>query len=69
MKNNKDQERPTNPFESGVMVARLAASDTKETAKEPTQRHKGGKARAKALSAKKRSGIAKKAAMKRWEKK
>ena len=66
-KGPQGQKRPTNPIESGIMVARLAVGDLKEELKEPTQRFKGGKARAEALPEGKRKAIAKKAAEKRWE--
>lgn len=60
-------KRPRDVIGNAIHVAKIATGELVETPAEPTQRHKGGKARAKALSAEKRSEIAKKAAKKRWE--
>lgn len=67
MKDSYGRYRPANPFESGSVVARIATGEIKEDIREPSQKHKGGKARAKALPASKRKDIAKKAAKTRWE--
>lgn len=60
-------KRPRDVIGNAVTVAKIATGEAMEKHPERSQRHKGGKARAKALSAKKRSEIAKKAAKKRWE--
>lgn len=71
----KGQKRPADAIARAVMVARIATGEIADSAppdgKDPNAKAlgaKGGKARAKALTAKKRSEIAKKAAAKRWEK-
>jgi len=67
--------RPADAIGNAVRVARIAVGDEEDDlsndAKDPNARAlgaKGGAARAKSLSAKKRSEIAKKAAAKRWKK-
>lgn len=62
-------KRPSDVIGNAIHVAKIATGEIVEPRPEPTQRHKGGKARAKALSPKRRSEIAKKAAKKRWDKK
>lgn len=69
MKSPRGKKRPADVIGNAITVARIATGEIQEERKESTQRHKGGKARAKALTAKKRSKIAKKAAKKRWGKK
>ena len=65
------ERRPSNPIESGIMVARIATGDIEEEyieqAKPTPKKSKGGKARAKALTAEQRSEIASRAAV-RWRK-
>lgn len=73
-KGPKGQKRPADTVGNAIKVARLATGEEEEVfdgkdGKDPAAQamgRKGGKARAKSLSAKKRSGIAKKAAQKRW---
>lgn len=60
-------KRPRDVIGNAIIVAKIATGEVTETPQKATQRHKGGKARSTALSAKKRSEIAKKAAKKRWE--
>jgi hypothetical protein len=75
-KGPRGEKRPGDVVSAAVKVARLAVGDeTEELAaddgKDPAAKAlgaKGGAARAKALSPKKRSDIAKKAAAKRWKK-
>lgn len=63
-------KRPKDTVTNAIHVAKIATGEAvdspKKPPKRPTQRHKGGKARAKALSAKKRSDIARCAAKARW---
>lgn len=76
-KGPRGEKRPGDVVSAAVKVARLAVGDeTEELAeddgKDPAAKAlgaKGGAARAKSLSAKKRSEIAKKAAVSRWKKK
>lgn len=75
-KGPRGESRPKDVVSAAVKVARLAVGDdTEELAeddgKDPAAKAlgaKGGAARAKSLSAKKRSEIAKKAARTRWKK-
>lgn len=46
MKGPKGQNRPADTFQRGIMVAKLATGEREESLKEPTQRFKGGKAKA-----------------------
>lgn len=68
MKGPRGEKRPADVIGNAIMVAKLATGELTEDHKEPTNRKNSGKARAKALSAEKRSEIAKKAAKKRWGK-
>ncbi|ANP46255.1 RNA-binding protein [Candidatus Viadribacter manganicus] len=75
-KGPRGEKRPADVIGNAIKVARLAVGDEEETViddgKDPAAKAlgaKGGKARAKSLSARKRSEIAKKAAAKRWKKK
>jgi len=74
-KGPRGENRPKDVVSAAVKVARLAVGDDteelKEDGKDPAAKAlgaKGGAARAKSLSAKKRSEIAKKAARTRWKK-
>jgi hypothetical protein len=74
-KGPRGEKRPADAIGNAVRVARIAVGDEEEdldtSGKDPNARAlgaKGGAARAKALSSKKRSEIAKKAAAKRWKK-
>lgn len=75
-KGPKGQKRPADVIKNAVHVMRIATGEEDETAppddgKDPAAKSlgaKGGKARAEALSAKRRSEIAKAAAAKRWTK-
>ena len=70
-------KRPRDPNQLGKLIVDLSVGDTDDfknmpddSGKDPAAMalgKKGGKARAKALSAKKRVEIAKKAAMARWK--
>ena len=67
-KGPKGQKRPADVIGCAVMVAKIATGEIED--KFPTAKRKGGlkggPARSKKLSAKKRSEIAKKAALARW---
>jgi hypothetical protein len=71
-KGPQGQKRPADANARAVMVARIATGEIEETP-EPVKSaaaelgSRGGKARAAALSKKKRSEIAQKAAEKRWK--
>ena len=72
-KGPQGQKRPADVIGAAVMVAKIGTGEIAEDLT-PAQRSaaaelgsRGGKARAKALSKKKRAEIAKKAAKKRWE--
>jgi hypothetical protein len=74
-KGPRGERRPTDVIGSAIKVARIAVGDEEEElepdTKDPNAKAmgaKGGAARAKSLSAKKRSEIAKKAAKSRWKK-
>ncbi len=75
-KGPKGQKRPADVIGNAVRVMRIATGEEEEEfdgkdGKDPAAQdmgRKGGAARAKKLSAKKRKEIAKKAAAKRWEK-
>ncbi len=70
----KGERRPSNPIESGIMVARIAVGDIDEqyaeqapvVPKRAKGGKKGGKARAEALTPERRSEIAADAARARW---
>lgn len=72
-KGPKGQKRPADVVSNAIKVARIATGEedeapmTKKVMDASEMGKKGGAARAKSLSAKKRSEIAKKAAKKRWE--
>ena len=65
------QERPADVIGCAVLVGRIATGEIEETLKKPSGKVKSGKAgakaRAKSLSKKERSAIAKKAAEVRWK--
>ena len=70
-KGPQGQKRPADVIGAAVMVAKIATGEVEETRTLPRSAaaelgSKGGKARAAALSKKKRSEIAHKAAKKRW---
>ena len=71
-KGPQGQKRPADTNALAVMIGRIATGEIEETP-EPVKSaaqelgSRGGKARAKALSAQKRKAIAKRAAKKRWE--
>jgi hypothetical protein len=74
-KGPRGEKRPTDVIGAAIKVGRLAVGDDteeiKDDGKDPNAKAlgaKGGAARAKSLSAKKRSEIAKKAATSRWKK-
>jgi hypothetical protein len=72
-KGPQGQKRPADTNARAVMVARIATGEIEETP-EPVKSaaaelgSRGGKARAKVLSGKKRKEIAQKAAARRWAK-
>lgn len=73
-KGPRGEKRPADAIARAVQIARIATGEIEEAddGKDPAAKAlgaKGGAARAKSLSAKKRSEIAKKAAAKRWKKK
>jgi hypothetical protein len=77
-KGPQGQKRPADVVGAAVMVAKIATGEAKESVDAPKDEAavslgqrgglKGGKARAKALSPRERSRIAKAAAEKRWGK-
>lgn len=71
-KGPKGERRPADAIGAAIMVAKLATGEVTENAAIKSAAaelgSKGGKARAAALTKKKRSDIAKKAAAKRWDK-
>jgi len=75
-KGPKGEKRPADVIGAAVMVAKIATGEIEENTEADTGKDKaaqalgkkGGAARAKSMSAEKRSEIAKKAAAKRWEK-
>lgn len=74
-KGPRGEKRPKDGIGAAIRVARIAVGDEEEElepdGKDPNAKAlgaKGGAARAKSLSAKKRSEIAKKAAKSRWKK-
>ena len=74
-KGPKGQKRPADTVSNAIKVARIATGEVEEeieeSGKDPNAvalGRKGGAARAKSMSAKKRSEIAKKAAKARWKK-
>jgi hypothetical protein len=70
----KGHRHPADVIGNAVHVMRIATGEVEETKPDPAKEYmrrgglKGGKARAKKLSATKRSAIAKKAARARWSK-
>ena len=73
----RGEKRPVNPIEAGIMTARVAVGDIDEQYVEPPPKpepnkakggQKGGKARARALTAEQRTEIATRAAQARWDK-
>lgn len=69
MEGPKGENRSGDVIGGAIKVAKIATGEIKEELKEPTQRHKGGKARAAKLTDAQKSKIAKKAAKARWKKK
>ena len=71
-KGPQGQKRPADVIGAAVMVGRIATGEASETVTVPRSAaaelgSKGGKARAKSLSKKKRAEIAKRAAASRWK--
>lgn len=66
----RGEKRPTNPFEAGIRVGRIATGEIEDNKGVTPNRAKGGKvggkARAAKLTPEKRKEIAKKAARSRW---
>lgn len=74
-KGPKGEKRPADVIGAAVMVAKIATGEIddapEDDGKDPAARalgKKGGKARADAITAERRTEIARKAAGKRWEK-
>ena len=74
-KGPKGQRRPADVIGNAIRVAKIAtgdeADDVKDDGKDPAAKSlgsRGGKARARALSVKKRKDIARAAARARWDK-
>ena len=72
-KGPQGQKRPGDVIGAAIMAAKIATGEIAETKATLSSAaaelgSRGGKARAKALSGKKRKEIAKKAAQKRWKK-
>lgn len=71
-KGPQGQKRPADVIGNAIMVARIATGETKECSEPKSAAaelgSKGGKARAAALTKKRRAEIAKRAAAKRWAK-
>lgn len=71
-KGPQGQKRKADVIGNAVLIGRIATGEIEDTKRDPgTEANrkgglKGGKARAKALSAKKRAEIARNAAKKRW---
>jgi hypothetical protein len=68
-KGPRGEKRPTNPFEAGVMVGRIATGEIVDNTKNEAAAalgRKGGASRAKKLTPTQRRRIAKKAAKVRW---
>jgi hypothetical protein len=71
-KGPRGEKRPADVNARAVMIAKIATGEIEDTKASPASEFartgglKGGKARAKKLSAKERSEIAKKAAAMRW---
>ena len=73
-KGPKGEKRPADAIGAAIKVAKIATGEIEEDTKADDGKdkaaqelgRKGGKARAKALSAKRRTEIAKKAATRRW---
>lgn len=72
-KGPKGEKRPADVIGNAIKIARIATGEEEDTKDEKLSGaaaemgRKGGKARAKKLTAEKRSEIAKKAAEKRWK--
>ena len=71
-KGPQGQKRPADVIGAAVMVGKIATGEIEDKARDPSTEAnrkgglKGGRARAKALSPKQRSAIAKRAAKARW---
>jgi hypothetical protein len=71
----KGERRPGDVIGNAVHVMRIATGEAEETKPDPGKEYmrrgglKGGKARAKKLTKKRRADIARNAALKRWHKK
>lgn len=66
-KGPQGQKRPADVIGAAVLVGRIATGEAEDTKGKP-KRAKGGKARAKVLTAKERAEIASLAAQARWKK-
>ena len=65
----KGEKRPVDPIEQAVMIGRIATGEAEEEVVDLAKRKagiEGAKARAKAVSAARRSEIAKEGAARRW---
>jgi hypothetical protein len=70
-KGPKGEKRHADTVQNAMLIGRIATGDVEDTPSRAPNRAKGGKiggkSRADALSPEKRSEIAKKASLKRWE--
>lgn len=67
-KGPKGEKRPADVIGNAVHVMRIATGEVEDVPRRSPKRAKGGKARAKALSADQRADIARAAASARWKK-
>jgi hypothetical protein len=67
-KGPRGETRPADAIKRAMHIVKIATGEIEDDVKPPSPKAKGGAARAKSLSAKKRSEIAKKAAKSRWKK-
>lgn len=65
-KGPQGQKRPADVIGNAIKIARIATGEEEEDHEAPRKGRAGGEARAKSLSADRRSQIARKAAVERW---
>lgn len=66
-KGPRGETRPADAIKRAMHIVKIATGEIEDDVKAPSPKARGGEARAKSLSPKKRSAIAKKAAAKRWK--
>jgi hypothetical protein len=64
----KGERRPADVIGAAIMVAKIATGEIEDNPSKAPKRAKGGKARARALTAEQRTEIARTAASARWKK-